>query len=483
MDKDEQSSPFTILSERHKKWTITITSLVTFVSPVSANIYYPALNEMTRELHVSSSDINLTITAFMVVQGLGPFFVASLSDTYGRRATSIASLLVYLAVNIGLALQTSYPALMTLRCLQSFGSSTASIICTSVAADLVPRAERGRYMIYSTLGVTVGPAVGPIIGGILTQFLDWRSTFWFLAIFAGIMATLMLVFVPETCRAVVGNGSIPPPRWNIPLIQCFRHKADGSEHENHPETGKRPAPTQRPTPLDTIKVAMERETALIIFSTTLLYCGYTAVLSTLPSQLEQKYNFNALQVGLCYIPYGIGSLSSRWTIGTLVDWNFRRFARKQGVDIVENRQAPLDLIPVEKARLQIAIPLTYCASIVIAGYGWVMNFKTNLAGPLIMLFFVSNLVAGVSSVLSTLLIDLHAHRPATVNTARNLFRCLAGAGAVAGAVPLINVIGIGWFGMMIAFIWVLFSPVAVVVYIWGHGYRQRKNAYRKQVQS
>lgn len=66
MDKDEQSSPFTILSERHKKWTITITSLVTFVSPVSANIYYPALNEMARELHVSSSDINLTITAFMV---------------------------------------------------------------------------------------------------------------------------------------------------------------------------------------------------------------------------------------------------------------------------------------------------------------------------------------------------------------------------------------------------------------------------------
>ncbi|KAJ5099095.1 hypothetical protein N7532_006096 [Penicillium argentinense] len=482
MEKGGGDAPFTILSERHKKWTIAITSLVTFVSPVSANIYYPALNEMASELGTTSSKINLTITAFMIVQGVGPFFVASMSDIYGRRATSIGALVIYLAVNIGLALQSSYPALMTLRCLQSFGSSTASITCTAVAADLVPRAERGKYMIYSTLGVTVGPAVGPIIGGILTQFLTWRSTFWFLVIFAGVMVALLLFFVPETCRLVVGNGSILPPKWNWPIVQCIRSKGEQSSQSVDPlEAGKPPDPPHRPSPLDTIRISMERETFAVIFSTTLLYCGYTAVLSTLPSQLQEKYGFNALQVGLCYIPYGMGSLSSRWTIGTLIDWNFRRFAKIHGVEIVQNRQSQLDSIPVEKARLQITIPLIYMSSIVIVGYGWVMNFHTNLAGPLIMLFFVSHLVAGASSVLTTLLVDLHVNRPATVNTARNLFRCLAGAGAVAGAVPLINVIGIGWFGTIIAFIWVLFSPVMWGVYFWGHDYRQRKNASQKDV--
>ncbi|KAJ5600586.1 hypothetical protein N7450_001653 [Penicillium hetheringtonii] len=463
MEKGDHGAPFTVLSERHKKWTIAITSLVTFVSPVSANIYYPALNEMASELHSTSSKINLTITAFM---GVGPFLVASFSDIYGRRVTSIAALIVYLAVNIGLALQSSYPALMTLRCLQSFGSSTASIVCTSVAADLVPRAERGRYMIYSTLGVTVGPAVGPIVGGILTQFLNWRSTFWFLAIFAGVMAISMLLFVPETCRAVVGNGSVSPPRWNLPLVQCFGNRKPSSDPYLS-ECGKLPPPPKRPTPLDSIKISMERETFAVILSTTLLYCGYTAVLSTLPSQLEEKYGFNPLQVGLCYIPYGIGSLSSRWTIGTLIDWNFRRFAKIHG-------------IPIEKARLQIVIPLLYGSAVVIVGYGWVMNYRTNLAGPLVMLFFVSHLVAGASSVLTALLVDLHSYRPATINTARNLFRCLAGAGAVAGAVPLINVIGIGWFGTMIAFIWVLCSPIMWGVYFWGYDYRQRKVVFHKR---
>ena len=163
------------------------------------------------------------------------------------------------------------------------------------------------------------------------------------------------------------------------------------------------------------------------------------MLSTLPSQLE-KYGFNPLQVCLCYIPYGIGSLSSRWTIGTLIDWNFRRFAKIHGVEIVKNQQSDLDSIPVEKLRLQIVIPLLYGSAAAIMGYGWVMNYRTNLAGPLVMLFFVSHLVAGTSSVLTALLVDLHSYRPATINTARNLLRCLAGAGAVTGAVPLINVI-------------------------------------------
>ncbi|KAB8290225.1 hypothetical protein EYC80_011094 [Monilinia laxa] len=440
-------------------------------------MYYPAINQLARELHVSHARINLTITVFMIIQGIGPLFVGSLSDIYGRRPTVLVSLLLYLGVNIGLALQSSYPVLMALRCLQSLGSSTASIVCSSVAADLVPRAERGRYMIYSSLGVTLGPAIGPIVGGILTQFLNWRSTFWFLAVWAVSMITLVLVFLPETCRVVVGNGSIIPPWWNMPLVQYLHHKTKTSEFVcSQDQEVEKQARVKRPTPLDSIKVAMQKETAAIIAFTTLLFCGYTTVLSTLPSQLESKYHFNALQVGLCYIPYGAGSLTSRWTIGRLIDWNFRRHAKKHGIEIIQNRQVQLSLMPVEKARLQITLPVIYCASLAVMGYGWTMNHQVNLVGPLVMLFFVSHLISGATSTLITLVVDCHVHRPATASAANNMFRCLFGAGAVAGAIPLIDLIGIGWTGMMIAFVWILFSPILWGVYFWGHGYRRGKEA-------
>lgn len=400
--------------------------------------------------------------------------VANFSDVYGRRPIVIASLFLYVGVTIGLALQTSYPILMALRCFQSFGSSTATVICTSVAADLVPRSERGRYMIYSSLGVTLGPAVGPIVGGILTQFLDWRSTFWFLAIWGGVMIIVLFVFSPETCRAVVGNGSVLPVNWNRPLVQHLSRKGVVDDDEAREELKEMRAIRKRPTPLDTLRVSVEKESFAIIAFSTVLFSGYQAVISSLPSQLEHNYNFNSLQVGLCYIPYGIGSLSSRWTIGRLIDWNFRRHAEKQGIEIVKNRQIKMTSMPAERARLEITIPVIYGAALVMAGYGWTMNFQVHLAGPLIMLFLISHLVAGATSTLITLLVDCHVRSPATANSANNVFRCLCGAGAVAAVIPLIDKIGIGWTGTIIGFIWVAFSPFLWAVFYWGHGYRKEK---------
>ncbi|PLN85499.1 major facilitator superfamily domain-containing protein [Aspergillus taichungensis] len=476
MSGDDLTEPYTTLSEQEKRWTITLTSMVTFISPVSANIYFPAMNQLAQDLGVSTTMINLSITTFMVVQGIAPLFVASLSDTYGRRPAIIVSLVIYLAVNIGLACQNSFQALMVLRCLQSLGSSIAAVVAASVAVDVVPRAERGRYMIYSTLGVTLGLALGPIIGGVLTQFFGWRSTFWFLVVFSGVMIVLLLLFVPETCRMVVGNGSISAPTWNQPVMEYIRRRAEqaDTEVEDREEKLQMMSAKKRPRPLESVRLACQKENFAVISFVSLLFCGYTAVLSTLPSQLEAKYQFNALQIGLCYIPYGLGSLTSRWTVGKLIDWNFRRHAERCGVEVEKNRQAQLIDMPLEKVRLEITFPVLYACCVFIAGYGWLMNFKTHLSGPLVMLFFMAHLTSGATGTLITLLVDCNVTTPAAATAANNAFRCLLGAGSVAGAIPLIKVISIGWTATLIAGIWLLFSPILWLVFVYGHQYRKDK---------
>jgi MFS family permease len=62
------------------------------------------------------------------------------------------------------------------------------------------------------MGVTLGPALGPIIGGLLSQFLGWRSIFWFFTLFVGSMMLIMFLFFSETSRSVVGNGSVLPQK-------------------------------------------------------------------------------------------------------------------------------------------------------------------------------------------------------------------------------------------------------------------------------
>lgn len=64
--EQEKAAPHTVLSEKEKITTICIAAIVSFLSPVSADIYYPALNLLSEELNVTRGTLNLTITAFMV---------------------------------------------------------------------------------------------------------------------------------------------------------------------------------------------------------------------------------------------------------------------------------------------------------------------------------------------------------------------------------------------------------------------------------
>lgn len=62
----ESDSPFSVWSRNEKKFIILTASAAAFFSPVSAHIYYPALNRISEDLNVSSSLINLSITTYMV---------------------------------------------------------------------------------------------------------------------------------------------------------------------------------------------------------------------------------------------------------------------------------------------------------------------------------------------------------------------------------------------------------------------------------
>ncbi|GAB1215111.1 hypothetical protein ATERTT37_004295 [Aspergillus terreus] len=471
--KSKDDIPYCVLSERRKITIILGASFMGIVSPMSAGIYYPSLPALAKEMHVSNSLINLTVTTYLILQGIAPSFTGSFSDTYGRRPAYILCFVIYLAANIGLALQSNYAALMVLRCVQAAGSSGTIAIGVAVVADISTRAERGKYIAYASIGTTLGTAIGPVIGGLIDHFLGWRWIFWFLAILSGVFLSLILIFMPETCRVIVGNGSVPPPPWNRPLWtltrDCIRPCHADTQPVNYESVQKR---RQRPNPLTAVRIALEKEAGTILLFGALMFSGYMIVTSTLSAQLASRFHFNSIQVGLCYLPFGVGSLTSRWTIAPVLDWNFRREARRQNLPLVQNRQEDIRGFDIERARLAVTIPLLYASCLCMIAYGWVMAFRTSLAGPVIMLFFTGHLITGAFTTLSTLIVDTHRQSAATAQAANNLVRCLFAAGAAALAAPLIDRIGIGWTGTFVAGVWAVFSPCLWLVYWRGHRWRE-----------
>lgn len=65
-DADEPEVAYSVFTEREKIMTVLMVSFIGLFSPLSANIYYPALNSLANDLHVSIIMITLTITTYMV---------------------------------------------------------------------------------------------------------------------------------------------------------------------------------------------------------------------------------------------------------------------------------------------------------------------------------------------------------------------------------------------------------------------------------
>ena len=167
-------------------------------------------------------------------------------------------------------------------------------------------------------------------------------------------------------------------------------------------------------------------------------------MALLPYQFGITYGFSALQISLCYIAPGVGSLISAFVRGRVIDSRFRYYAKKLNVPIEKNRRTDLTDFPIERARIEVAIPTIIVSILTIIGFGWTVEYKTNLAGPLIFLFaFGFATTASVNCIL-VLMIDLYPKQAGTVTASANIVRCWLGAASTAYVVPLINAIGVGW---------------------------------------
>jgi len=423
-----------------------------------------------------------------------------MSDNAGRRLAFMICFFIFIVADIGLALQTNYAALLILRAVQSSGCSATIALSMAVVADIATSAERGRYIGWASCGLLMGPSFGPLLGGVLAQYLGWRSIFWFLAIFAGTFLVLFAILLPETCREVVGNGSIPARGISLSLLGHMQQrrqaaKAPRREAQNHVAAAATKKRSLWPNPVAVIRILVDKESSLILLYNAILFSGQMVVSASLPSTLQRIYGYDELKVGLCYLPLGVGGLAASISQGYVTDWNFRRHARLAGLEIRKGRQQDLRRFPLERARCQITWPNHVVTIAAMFGYGWAVRARSSIAGPEAVLFILGFSTMGAFNVSNAFLIDLHRDSPATATAAVNLTRCLISAGGVAVIVPMINAMGEGWAFSIIAFIYVAMLPVLWVIMKWGPGWRieklekedrkleeQRRNDEKRQVE-
>jgi len=178
---------------------VLLASLSAF-SPLSIDMYLPALPTIAADLQASAGDIQLTLSIFMVAFGAGQIFYGPAGDRFGRRPVILCSVAVYVLTSVGCAFATGSSQLIGLRFLQGLAACGGVVLARTMVRDLAERDQAARAMSLMMACTSIAPMLAPLIGGQILALAGWRAIFWTLAVVGIVAWTAAFIRLPETLR-------------------------------------------------------------------------------------------------------------------------------------------------------------------------------------------------------------------------------------------------------------------------------------------
>eukprot|EP00878_Enallax_costatus_P014863 GHUV01015558.1.p1 GENE.GHUV01015558.1~~GHUV01015558.1.p1 ORF type:complete len:334 (+),score=75.71 GHUV01015558.1:1087-2088(+) len=332
-----------------------------------------------------------------------------------------------------------------MRALQGFAQCSFLTTGQAVVADVFPPAVRGSAFGIFMLSVLVGPVVAPMIGGALSAALGWRATFVFLAIFCGVVGSLLLIFLPETHQHLVLKRL---ERKDAARVQSISEASlvMAVEPVFHPPWGLLRylyLPAFAPFVLSNA------------WSTASVFAGITVWPIYAP---EPPYSLNQAMVGVSYVVCGVGLLIGSLAAGRAADKAAVMFEQAP-----EGRTVFSLLFSV--ATMPVGLLL----------FGWALHAQLHLAVVLVATFFLgfgtSSIQPGVYSYVSC----VDQAKAGSATAAVNAAWCIIAGVVVLVSVPGVASLGAGGYFTLLAGVHLLLVGVAGAAVF--HKLRQRRNSH------
>src|SRR5215468_12681575 len=94
---------------------LALLALLSAFTPLSIDMYLPALPVIAVDLNGTVGDIQLTLSSFMIAFGAGQIFYGPAGDRFGRRPVILVGLATYVLASIGCAYAAAAGHLVLLR--------------------------------------------------------------------------------------------------------------------------------------------------------------------------------------------------------------------------------------------------------------------------------------------------------------------------------------------------------------------------------
>lgn len=478
-------------SSMRKTSTLCLICCASTLAGLGANIFNPSIKQVEADLRTTSAKISLSLSIFIVCQGVMPLLWTAISEIKGRKLVYVVTLTISMVGYIVAAEAKSIDLFIAMRAIQGTGSSSVVSIGAATLADIYEPCERGAKLGIFYAGPLLGPSLGPIFGGLLTQAFSWRASFWLMAAALGINLVLFVFLFRDTFRqersltyqrVLASRRCAASKRSSV--VSDHAHELDtkskGEETVAVGETsgssgpGTATAAAAGPqaeaeitpsfkdvNPFAPVALVMRRwNNVAALLSSGLLFAFSFTIAYTCSRTLGDHYNYDAIKIGFVLLSFGAGSILGCVLGGRWSDHVLRRLTSANG-----GHSFPEMRLESTKLAMVLLPPA-------VIAYAWLAQERVHVASLCVVLIFIGFFSTWIYSSTLAYIVDANSGRSSVAVATNSCFRGVAAFVFTEAAVPLQNSIGDGWLYTLWAGILVLCGLLLLLV-------QQRGGAWRE----
>lgn len=162
------------------------------------------------------------VTSWVTLGALvGALVAGMLADRLGRRNTGVLAGILFCSGAAISALAPDTAILVIGRFVVGFGVGVASVAAPLYAAEMAPKASRGRFVSTYQLAITIGILIAYIVDDVLSSSGNWRLMLGGAAVPGFLLIVVMLV-MPETPRWLMRAGRRPEAVTSLTKVRGSR---------------------------------------------------------------------------------------------------------------------------------------------------------------------------------------------------------------------------------------------------------------------
>ncbi|MCV7434326.1 multidrug effflux MFS transporter [Mycolicibacterium bacteremicum] len=173
-------------------------ALLSAVAPFATDLYLPAFPQMVTDLHTTPTDVQLTLTAFLLGLAGGQLIFGPLSDRFGRVRPLLIGAVICVIASLVATLAPTVEVLIAARLAQGLTGAAGMVIGRAIISDLATGRAAARAFSLMMIVGGVAPIAAPLAGGFLVGPVGWRGALAVILALVVVMLIAALAVIRET---------------------------------------------------------------------------------------------------------------------------------------------------------------------------------------------------------------------------------------------------------------------------------------------